>query len=196
MIVAVVGPSGSGKTTLARWLAEEFFGAARAAFLSADNFYQPGLSDDALDAPAAFDFPLLAEKLRELQRGAPVKIPRYDFVSRAREEEALEIPPREILVVEGLFLLASPEIRELADKKIFVELPPEKQLARRLLRDAERLDGADESLAEQIDRFLEGTLPGWQKFGEPQQELADLVVSNAGDLSAAQEELRRFFSAS
>ena len=196
MIVAVVGPSGSGKTTLARWLAEEFFGEERATFLSADNFYQPGLPDDALDAPAAFDFPLLAEKIRELQSGAPVKIPHYNFVSRTREEEALEISPREILVVEGLFLLTAPEIAALAEKKIFVDLPPERQMARRLLRDAKRLAGAGESLAEQIERFLENALPGWQKFGAPQRGLADLVVSNAGDLGAAQEELRRFFSAS
>ena len=138
--LGVAGGTGSGKTTVARYLLETV-GSDYLAFLPQDMYYrdvewQNGEAPEShnFDHPSAIDTDLLAEHLRQLKANRPVNRPVYDFVHHRRKEETVRVEPRPVILVEGILLLAEPEIRELLDLKIFVDTDADVRLARRIRR--------------------------------------------------------------
>jgi uridine kinase len=76
--------------------------------------------------------------LTPLLDGHAVKCPIYSFVKRDYVEFK-PIKPCDIVIVEGILSLNDQRLREMADIKIYVEVPDDERLIRRLLRDiAER----------------------------------------------------------
>lgn len=176
--VAIVGGSGSGKTTLAQAL-REALGPQRALLLSHDAYYRD-LSAERLSAAEAIDFDhpdaleswLLAAHLDSLGRGEAVAVPTYDF-SCHRRAPAVVVAPRPVVLVEGILLLAAPELAPPLDLRVFVDAPAPVRLARRLHRDVvERGRDAEEVLGRWA-RFVE---PGYQRFVAPHRARVQLVV--------------------
>ncbi len=87
------------------------------------------------DHPDTIDFPLLVAQLRQLQAGHSIEKPVYDFTRHTRATRTEHVEPREVIVVEGILALASPQLRELLDLRVFVDVPDEVRYARRLTRD-------------------------------------------------------------
>ena len=109
--------------------------------VSQDDYYLP-IEQQVKDAngkvnfdlPGALDLDLLAEDLRCLASGEAVYRQEYNF-NMATEPRWMEIRPARVILVEGLFLLQHPGLRELFDLKVFVEASEEIQLSRRTARD-------------------------------------------------------------
>tara|TARA_R110000868_G_scaffold56073_3_gene173913 strand:+ start:4463 stop:5104 length:642 start_codon:yes stop_codon:yes gene_type:complete len=182
-LLAVVGGSASGKTRLAHALADHF--ASHDAYvIPEDDYYvdaghQPGFvaSDFNFDEPAAKDHALLASHLAALRDGQSVDAPQYDFTTHCRCEETVGRAPAGVLIVEGLHLLASPELAAQFDLTIFVDACDATRLTRRIQRDVAERGRTEDFVKQQFDEIVR---PMHDLHVEPQREAADLVVENMG----------------
>ena len=79
------------------------------------------------------------------------------------------------MIVEGILILANPELRELFDVKIYVHADSDERLIRRLKRDiSER--GRD--MEEVLSRYQNTLKPMHQQFIEPTKSFADIIIPN------------------
>lgn len=125
------------------------------------------------DHPDTIDFPLLVAQLRRLQAGHSIEKPVYDFTRHTRATRTEHVEPREVIVVEGILALASPELRELIDLRVFVDVPDEVRYDRRLTRDCTERGRTAESVRWQYENSVR---PMHREFVEPCKALADVVL--------------------
>ena len=93
------------------------------------------MSSYNFDHPDAVDVPALVQTLKSLLLRSKVKVPVYDFVTHSRREETIAVEPADVIIIEGILVLAIEEIRKLCHMKIFVDTDDDLRLARRLKRD-------------------------------------------------------------
>ena len=139
-LIGIAGGSGSGKTWLADRLSRVF--KNRAVLISQDWYYrdQAGLSRAAelklnFDHPRAFDTPLLLKQLLELKAGRGVRTPRYEYGSHRQLDKTVPVASAPLILIEGIFILHEPRIRRLLDLSVFVDMPADIRLLRRIRRD-------------------------------------------------------------
>jgi uridine kinase len=183
LIIGIAGGTGSGKSTVARKVAAGL-DASSLAFIDMDAYYNnyahlPIEERRRInwDHPNAFDWELLLEHLRRLAAGQSIEKPEYDFVSHVRRAERVPVPAAEVVVVDGLLLLADPRIRELFDVKVFVDTDADIRLIRRLRRD---LVERGRPLEEILDQYLTTVQPMHLEFVEPSKRYADVIVPRGG----------------
>ncbi len=192
-LIGVAGGSNSGKTTLARRLLE-MTGSPELGLVQLDSYYQHWV-DTPLDVraaanydhPDAFDWPLIIEHLDLLRHGDSVPVPVYDFVDFNRTERTTVLKPGPVIVVEGILVLADPEMRSRLDLKVFVDAPADLRLIRRLARDVAERGRSTESI---IDQYLTTVRPSHEFFVEPSKRYADVIIPEGGHNLAAMEMLR------
>ena len=130
---------------------------------------------------------LLTHHLRQLTAGESVDMPQYDYTTGDRSTITTHITPRDILVVEGLHILGIPEIRHLANLKLFVAADGDIRFARRLTRDLIQgtrraiLGGTtpQELLAGELRFYLEQVKPNYEYHVAPLRQHADAVIENS-----------------
>jgi uridine kinase len=186
LIVGIAGGSGSGKSALAGAVATEL-GAPRVAVLGQDAYYRDHAHLEAaaraavnFDVPEALDQELFRTHLDALRRGQAVTPPSYCFVTHRRRGLAAPVEPREVLIVEGLFLLQDPLVRRLLDLSIYLDAPERVRVARRIARDGVERGRPAADVAAQCRTTV---LPAHACWVEPSRVWADLVLVNAGDLA-------------
>ncbi len=129
------------------------------------------------DHPSAFDIKLLHNHLKLLKEDKSIKQPIYNFKEHVRELTTINIKPRELIIVEGIYALYFRNVRDLFDVKIFVDTPDDIRFIRRLLRDiAER--GRDVNSV--IHQYLNFVRPMHKRFVEPTKIFADIVIPEGG----------------
>ena len=186
-LVGIAGASCSGKTELARGLARQLLDDALPFAL--DHYYmdrahipEPERSDCNFDHPDALDAPLLIRDVESLKLGLGIEQPRYSFVTHARLESTEPIAPRPVIIVEGLFSLYWPALRDLLDLKIYVETPDEECYARRLRRDVSERGRSPESIEYQYSVTVR---PMALSYVRPTAQFADLTVSGVVPLDSS-----------
>jgi uridine kinase len=191
-LIGVAGPSGSGKTTLARALAQGWADGP-ALVLSADDYYRDlgHLSATEresvnFDHPEALDLGALARDLAALRLGLPVLAPSYDFATHTRGAERRRLEPAGLVVVEGVLILHSPEVRAELDLKVYVDAPLDLCLLRRLRRDLVERGRSVESVLSQYETTVR---PMALAYVIPQRDWADLAVSGEGESLAEAQSL-------
>ena len=178
-IIGIVGASGSGKTTVAKELAEL---AGNASLMSQDNYYislPDGVdaADRNFDDPAVIDLGHLARDLAALKRGETVEGPRYIFSTHKRAPDTVTLKPAPVIIVEGLFLFLPEPLRALFDLKVFIDVPPEVCLERRIARDVVERGRTEEMIRQ---RWAEQVEPMYRKYVEPTRAFADVLLTPAG----------------
>ncbi len=181
LIIGIAGGTGSGKTTVVHQIMNQL-PDAEVGVISQDSYYKKTshLSYDEralinFDHPRAIDFDLLVTHLRELKTGRTIQQPVYSFVTHNRTEDSISTHPRKVLIVEGILILAHPELRDLFDIKIYVHADADERLIRRLKRDiAERGRDMDEVL----NRYQQTLKPMHEQFIEPTKAFADIIIPN------------------
>lgn len=182
LIIAVVGGTGSGKTTVATAIHEAV--GLDAALLDQDAYYRD-LSDLTLDErrkvnfdhPDSIDTELLAHHLEELAAGRAIDKPTYDFAAHTRAAESVRVEPREVIIVEGILLLADARLRELFDIRIFVDVGDDVRFIRRLLRDTRE---RGRTMDHVIQQYLTTVRPMHLEFVEPSKRYADVILPEGG----------------
>ena len=82
-----------------------------------------------------------------------------------------------MIIVEGILLLAVPEVRELFDLKIFVHTDDDIRVLRRMERDIYERSRDFESIKEQ---YLATVKPMHDLFVEPSKQFADVIIPKGG----------------
>lgn len=181
LIIGIAGGTGSGKTTVVRQIMNEL-PLEEVGIISQDSYYREShdLSYEErslinFDHPRSIDFELLVSHLKALKSGQVIEQPVYSFVTHNRTEDTIITHPRQVMLVEGILILANPELRDMFDVKIFVHADPDERLIRRLKRDiAER--GRD--MEEVLNRYQKTLKPMHEQFIEPTKAFADIIIPN------------------
>ncbi len=110
--IFISGPTSSGKTTFTERLAAALHLHGRPTCdLSLDDYYIDNLVPNYhngrpdLESLNTLDVPLMVEQIKTLLTGASVNVPTFRFSTREREmdpKKILRVPPRGVLLVEGL----------------------------------------------------------------------------------------------
>lgn len=184
-VIAISGGSGSGKSLFTETIRKEFKEAgADIQLLCEDHYYrnQDHLSmDDRLktnyDHPNAFEHELLVEHLMALKQGQSIDYPQYSHTTHTRLKESIKLAPAQVIVVEGIMLLAVPELLPLFDVKVFIDTPLDICLLRRIKRDLMERGRSLESI---IQQYQETVKPMYHQFIEPSRFTADVIVTQGG----------------
>ncbi len=183
LIIGVAGGTGSGKSTVARNILD-LAGAGQVAHLCHDNYYfdhssltLEERSKVNYDHPDSLDNALFVEHLRNLQRGQHIECPVYDFKAHARLSKTVTIMPHRVILVEGILIFASPEIRRLLDIRVFVDTDADIRFIRRLSRDINDRGRSPQAV---IDQYLATVRPMHMEFVEPSKKYANIVVPEGG----------------
>lgn len=187
-LLGVAGGSGSGKTFFSQALVRELtsaHGASICELVYQDNFYidqSHRFDHDGgavnFDHPDSIDFTLLAECLRRLKDGETVEIPTYDFATHKRRPQTLRVQPKKIIIVDGILIFHSPDVRALFDDLVFFQTPEELRFSRRLERDVKERGRTPEGVHEQFYRQVK---PMHDLFVEPSKAYAGTVVHDVGE---------------
>jgi uridine kinase len=184
VIVGIAGGTGSGKTTVARAIYDRV-GPGRIEWISHDSYYRnfEGLTSEErhrinFDHPHSLETELLVRHLDALASGFSVEVPIYDFTTHTRKEETQRVEPRKVVIVEGILVLAEPELRKRIDMKLFVDTPPDIRFVRRLMRDVRSRGRSVDSVVEQ---YLTTVRPMHEEFVEPSKRHADLIIPEGGE---------------
>jgi uridine kinase len=181
LIIGIAGGTGSGKTTVVHQIMNEL-PETEVGIISQDSYYNEttNLNYDErskinFDHPRAIDFELLVAHLKDLKSGKAIDQPVYSFVTHNRTDDTIHTHPRKVMIVEGILILANPELRDMFDIKIYVHADSDERLIRRLKRDiAER--GRD--MEEVLNRYQNTLRPMHQQFIEPTKAFADIIIPN------------------
>jgi uridine kinase len=178
-VLGVAGGSGSGKTTLVRQIVEGLT-SVPVSLLHHDSYYRdhPELDIEErerinYDHPDSLESSLLAAHLRELLAGRTVDVPVYDFSVHRRTERTRRLGPAPVTVVDGILVLAVPELRELMDIRVYVETDADVRFIRRLLRDTTERGRTLDSVVRQ---YHETVRPMHLEFVAPSRRHAHVVV--------------------
>ena len=186
-IIGVAGASGAGKSKLAKELLRRMLmrrSATEVSILNEDCYYRR--RDDLTlterstinyDHPQAIEHELLVRQLEELRNGNAIDVPVYDFSAHNRSDQTTRLEPSTILILEGILILHRPELRELLDLKLFVDVPLDICLARRMERDILERGRSLESV---LDQYHATVRPMYFEFIDPSKAHADLIVPQGG----------------
>ena len=84
-------------------------------------------------------------------------------------------------MVDGILVLAVPDLRSRLDLAVFVDAPAEVRLARRMYRDVRERGRTTASVRAQFEATV---APMHEAFVDPSAEHADLRLDGTGDLDA------------
>ena len=184
LTIGFAGGTASGKTTAARRLVERLADHP-VAFLDQDSYYKD-LSHLPLverasfnfDHPDAFDTDLLVAHLRELKQGRAIEKPVYSFVQNSRTADTVRVNPGDVVIAEGILVLALEPVRRELDMKVFVDADDDVRVIRRLSRDIKErgrdFDGV-------IARYFRTVRPMHYGFVEPSKRYADIIIPHGGN---------------
>lgn len=195
-IVGIAGASGAGKSLLARLLYERLSvgrSPADIGILNEDSYYLDR-SDLTLaqrerinyDHPDALEHDLLIEHLVELRRGNSVQVPQYNYALHNRSPETATLVPPKLLILEGILILHVAALAERLDLRVFVDVPLDVCLMRRLRRDIQQRGRQLESVLRQYETSVR---PMFFRFIDPSKAQADIIVPRGGENKAALEVL-------
>lgn len=181
LIIGIAGGTGSGKTTVVNQILNEL-PADEVCVISQDHYYNDTSEMSYkertkinFDHPNAIDFDLLVEHISQLKNNEVIDQPIYSFITHNRTKDTLKTHPRKVIIVEGILIFNSKQLRDLCDIKIFVHADADERLIRRVRRDIEE---RGRSIEEVLSRYQNTLKPMHQQFIEPTKNYADMIIPN------------------
>lgn len=179
LIIGIAGGTGSGKTTVVNQIVNEL-PKCNVGVISQDSYYKDTshLSKEErnainFDHPKAIDFDLLTQHVKALKANQTIKQPVYCFKEHNRTNKEIITSAKQVIIIEGILILAHKELRSLFDIKVFVHTDNDERLIRRLKRDTlER----GRTVNEVLTRYQTTLKPMHQQFIEPTKAYADLII--------------------
>lgn len=182
MMIGIAGGTGSGKTTLVNQLCKRF--GDNVSVIYHDNYYKShsdlSYEERAMlnyDHPDAFETDLMIEHLRMLREGKAVECPTYDYTLHTRSDKTITIEPAKVIIIEGILVFSSAELRNLMDIRIYVDTDADVRILRRIMRDVEERGRSIQSVVKQ---YLTTVKPMHEQFVEPSKRNADIIVLDGG----------------
>lgn len=188
LIVGIAGGTGSGKTTVVKKIIERL-PKGEVALLPQDSYYKDSShlpmeerQEINFDHPAAVEFKLLIEHLKQLKQEKSIEQPIYSYLTCTRQKETMRVEPKHVVIVEGILCLTNKELRDIMTVKVYVDADADDRLSRVITRDTlER--GRDVNKV--LERYEKTVKPMHLQFIEPTKRYADLIVPQGGNNSVA-----------
>ncbi|MDK8261697.1 uridine kinase [Lactobacillus delbrueckii] len=188
LVIGIAGGSGSGKTTVSKEISKRL-PSDRVLILTEDAYYNDNsaLSMDErkkinYDHPNAYDTNLLIEQLQDLLDGKAIELPTYNFNILSRAKDTIHVEPADIIILEGILVLASEELRKFMDIKLFVDADDDIRFIRRLQRDTQERGRSIDWI---ISQYLATVKPSYNQFVEPSKKYADIIIPQGGENQVA-----------
>ena len=183
LIIGIAGGTGSGKTTVVKEVVK-LLPEKEVVTLPQDSYYKDSSHlpleermELNFDHPDSLDFNLLVKHIKTLKTGESIEQPIYSYLTCTRAKETIHIEPRRVIIVEGILIFASPELRKLMDIKVFVDADADDRLGRVICRDIlERGRAVDKVL----ERYEKTVKPMHLQFIEPSKRYADIIIPQGG----------------
>jgi uridine kinase len=188
VVIGIAGGSGSGKTTVVRKIIQSL-PKESVAVLSQDSYYKDNshipLEERKkinFDHPDAIEFELLAQHIQALKDEETVYEPTYSYITCERQKKTNIVPPKKVIIVEGILILSQPVVRDLFDIKVFVSADDDDRLSRIIQRDTmER----GRTVKDVLDRYEEVVKPMHLQFIAPSKRYADIILPQGGNNTVA-----------
>ncbi|MGB0175127.1 MAG: uridine kinase [Acholeplasmataceae bacterium] len=181
LVILVAGGSASGKSTVVGEILNKA-GLDDVIIIRHDDYYldQKDVPFDArlqvnYDHPDSLDNALLLSHLKALIKGESIEKPIYDFVNYTRAEKTENIVPKQVIIVEGILILADANIRKLSGLNLYVELDDDTRFIRRMLRDMNERGRSIESIVEHYQTTVK---PMFYQFVKPSKRHAHVIIPN------------------
>lgn len=183
LIIGIAGGTGSGKTTVVNKIINSF-PAGEVAVIPQDSYYKDSShvpveerSKINFDEPAAIEWTLLVDHLKQLKAGKSIEMPTYSYLTCTRQEETVHVEPRDVVIVEGILVLTDEVLREMMDVKCYVDADADDRLIRVISRDCIERGRTPQMV---IDRYEEVLKPMHRMYIEPSKSFADLIIPQGG----------------
>lgn len=183
LVIGIAGGSGSGKTTVVKKIAAGC-SSQSVTIIPQDAYYkdQGNLSPEEkklinFDHPSSIEFSLLVKHLDMLRSGQSIQMPIYSYLTCARAKETITVNPTDVVIVEGILILADTEMRERMDIKIFVDTDSDERLMRIIRRD---INERGRSYDQVLSHYENWVKPMHMQFIEPTKRYADIIVPEGG----------------
>lgn len=188
LIIGIAGGAGSGKSTISEKL-KSINGENKVQIIDQNLFIKDfsSMSFDErkklnLEHPDSFDFDYLIRILKDLALGNTLSIPTFDFVSLERTDNFQNFTPKDIIIVEGSFILYEKKLRDLFDIKVFIDTDSDIRLIRRIIRDTKEKSMPLEKI---ILEYISVVKPTNINFVEPTKRFADIIIPEGGENEVA-----------
>ncbi len=165
-IVGIAGGTCSGKTTLSAYIEEQLGQTLKVNVLHMDKYFKNPTPNTVA--------PFTGVEYPEHNHPDSFKLDEFyaDLESAAKGDA-------DVLVVEGLLILHLERVRKMLDLKIFVDLPSDERLIRRVKR---FMRDRGQTMEEVAERYLDTVRYRHAEFVEPSRWYADVVVNGNNDL--------------
>lgn len=184
IIIGIAGGSASGKTSIAMQLYDYFKGNHKVKIIKQDDYYkdQSHLTFEErvktnYDHPLAFDTDLLVDHLKKLKNKETIEKPTYDYTLYTRSDITETVEGRDVIILEGIFVLAEEKVRALCDILVYVDTASDIRFIRRLKRDIEERGRSVDSVCNQ---YLNTVRPMHEQFIEPSKKYAHIIIPEGG----------------
>jgi uridine kinase len=180
LCIGISGGSGAGKSTFTSLLVEQL-ADLQPAVLHQDRYFRdwaevPEAERAArrtVNAPEGLAWPAFLERFRALRAGVAITEPAPGTRLSARRADESRLAPSAVLIVEGLFALWHPELRALLYLGVYLDVPDDERVLRRLLRDVGQRGG---DLGRSADWYRQDVLPNFSMYTGTSRQHADLVI--------------------
>ena len=183
IIIGIAGGTGSGKTTVVNKIINSL-PAGEVAVLPQDSYYKDSShipveerSKINFDEPAAIEWSLLVDHLKQLKEGKTIEMPTYSYLTCTRQPETVTVSPRDVVIVEGILVLTDPTLRQMLDVKVFVDAEADERLIRVIARDCVERGRTPQMV---LNRYQEILKPMHEMYIEPSKKTADLIIPQGG----------------
>ena len=180
-LVGIAGGSASGKSSFIEDLRNALPNNS-VTVVSQDNYYFPKEKQQKdengwinFDLPTAIDRDLFLQDLEKLCSGESIETTEYTFNNNDKDQNIIQISPRPIIIMEGLFVFHYEEIREKLDLRIYIDVQEQIKLHRRLKRDKEERGYPEDEVRYQWEHHV---IPSYKKYLRPYRDDAHIIVTN------------------
>jgi len=168
-VIGIAGGTCSGKSTLTEAL-EKYYGE-RAVIMNMDKYFKGLHCNNLKVTPTAQSTTIAPITGREyVEHNHPDTLKLDELY---RDFEAETAGEHELVIIEGLFALYLEPIRSKCNFKIFVDLPSDERLVRRI----RRFEKFGQSFDEITDRYIDTVRFRHNELIEPTRWYADMVVN-------------------
>jgi uridine kinase/ribulose-5-phosphate 4-epimerase/fuculose-1-phosphate aldolase len=172
-IISITGPSGTGKTTISNIISCIFNDSI---IISGDDSHRWEREAEQWKVfthlnPKANDLDKEEDQINSLKRGESIMRRVYNH-DTGKFNKVLQINPAQTIIYEGLHTLFTPNLRNTADVKIFIDTSDSLKKDWKIDRDTKSRGYS----RKQVTKTIEKRKPDEQKFILPQREFADFII--------------------
>lgn len=170
IFIGICGPSNSGKSSLCKELAKKY----DAGWIEMDHYLKninliPTVGKyKNWELPENYRPKKVFKDLEKLNSGKSINHPIYSF-KKGKIKGYRKVEPKKIIFVEGFYLFSDKKIRELLGIKIYLDIPIEEVLKRRVCTEEEW----SWSKRDYLEKIY---VPMYETYGFLQKKFADFVI--------------------